>query len=75
MHADARRIAGATTAAERQWRDAFQASLRTVDGARATVEAATQRALAATSRAAALEEAALAMGADVAEIALLRPVW
>ena len=66
-HGEARRGAAAATAAERQWRDAFQASMRTVDGARAALEAATQRALAATSRAAALDEAAMAMGADVAE--------
>ena len=66
-HAEARRSAEVATAAERQWRDAFQASLRTVDAARTALEAATQRALAATSRAAALDEAASAMEADVAE--------
>jgi len=66
-HAKVRRTVDAAAAAERQWRDAFQASLRTVDAARATLEAATQRALAATLRAAALDDAATAMGADVAE--------
>ena len=66
-HADARRGADAASSAERQWRDAFQTSLRAVDLARAALEAATQHALAATSRAAALDEAAIAMGADVAE--------
>src|SRR5262249_50274497 len=64
-HAEAKHTADETMAAERQWRDAFQASLRMVDAARATMETATQRALAATSRAAALDEAATAMGADV----------
>ena len=66
-HAETRRNAAAASAAERQWRDAFQASLRTLDAARAALEAATQRARAATSRAAALDEAANALEADVAE--------
>jgi chromosome segregation protein len=67
VHAEARRAADAASAREREWRDAFQSALRSVETARAALEAATQRASAATARAAALDEAASATEADVAE--------
>jgi chromosome segregation protein len=67
VHGEARRAADAAAAREREWRDAFQSALRSVETARAVLEAATQRASAATARAAALDEAASATEADVAE--------
>src|SRR5262249_59331019 len=45
-HGDKRRAADAAIAAERAWRDSFQAMLRAADTARVAFEGATQRAAA-----------------------------
>jgi chromosome segregation protein len=66
-HGEARRVADAAATREREWRDAFQSALRSVETVRAALDAAVHRASAATARAAALDEAASATGADVAE--------
>ena len=66
-HGDRRRAADAALAAERAWRDSFQAMLHAADAARVAFENATQRAAATTARTAALQEAAAATAADIAE--------
>src|SRR5262249_23211221 len=66
-HGDKRRAADAAIAAERAWRDSFQARLRAADRARVALEGATQRAAATTARTAALQEASTATAADIVE--------
>ena len=66
-HAEAHRRADEALAAERQWRDAFQAALAGVDGARDALESETQRQAAANARLAALEQTAAAIATDAAD--------